>query len=646
MNLRLDCILVGNASLLVTCGEELRAAGARVALVVTEEPSIQTWARGLGVACEPYHDGLAGRLGPGVVDYLFSIGNLRVLRDDWLALARRMTINFHDALLPAYRGLHATSWALMHQEAEHGVTWHEAVSQVDAGDVLEQERFAVDPDETAFTLNAKCFEAGRRGFRRLIDNLGRDALAPRPVRVDGTSFFGRRRRPAAAGHVDWTRPLDQCDALVRALDFGPYPNPLCTPWSLSGGRVVRVDQATVAKLARPGQRATTRSQRQWRRGWASAMKPGARMRSSGCIAVATCSRCGWAPPAPRGDGTWCRSTCAGCRRWGRRGWPPRSRCGWHGRSINLPSISAVEATRSTRNWRGLEPWFETLPPFRVEVDLEQPFADCVTRVTAALDAHHGQATFLRDIVHRYPELKGGSEDGVAARLQAAITIGDDAAVARDGDAALVIHLSTDGSACEWRVDSRRVQAPIEVLQRQCAVFLRAAFSAPDVAAGRVPVIGPEERHRLLVEWNDTDRAITGPRTIPEQFEAQVARTPDAPAVATWRGGLSYRELNSRANRLARTLQARGVTPGSLVGLHLERSVDMVVALLGVLKAGAAYLPLDPAYPIERTRIGRRRFRRRCWSSPNPAWRRCCRPAWPVSRSIPLPPRSPPSPTPT
>ena len=252
MNLRLDCILIGNASLLVTCGEELRAAGARLALVVTEEPSIQTWARGLDVACEPYHEGLAGRLGPGATDYLFSIGNLRVLGDDWLALARRMTINFHDALLPAYRGLHATSWALMHQEAEHGVTWHVAVSQVDAGDVLEQERFAVDPDETAFTLNAKCFEAGRRGFRRLIDNLGRDALTPRPLRLEGTSYFGRRRRPPAAGHVDWTRPLDQCDALVRALDFGPYPNPLCTPWSLSGGRVVRVDQATVAQVRAAG----------------------------------------------------------------------------------------------------------------------------------------------------------------------------------------------------------------------------------------------------------------------------------------------------------------------------------------------------------------------------------------------------------
>ena len=233
--------------------------------------------------------------------------------------------------------------------------------------------------------------------------------------------------------------------------------------------------------------------------------------------------------------------------------------------------------------------------------MAQPVGDCVSRLTAALDAHHGQATFLRDIVHRYPELKGGIDDSVAARLQAAITIGDDAAVARDGDAALVIHLPADGSACEWRVDPGRIQASAEVLQRQCAVFLRAAFSAPDVAAGRVPVIDAAERHRLLVEWNDTARAITGPRTIPDQFEAQVARSPDAPAVATWRGGLSYRALNGRANRLARTLQARGVTPGSLVGLHLERSVDMVVALLGVLKAGAAYLPLDPAYPIERTR---------------------------------------------
>ncbi|KAA2257273.1 amino acid adenylation domain-containing protein [Solihabitans fulvus] len=104
--------------------------------------------------------------------------------------------------------------------------------------------------------------------------------------------------------------------------------------------------------------------------------------------------------------------------------------------------------------------------------------------------------------------------------------------------------------------------------------------------------------RLLAEWNDTERAVP-PGTLPALFEAQVARTPDAPALAFENGTLSYAELDRRANRLAHLLIGRGIGPERIVALALPRSVDLVVAQLGVVKAGAAYLPVDPAYPAER-----------------------------------------------
>ncbi|MEE1743043.1 AMP-binding protein, partial [Streptomyces sp. JV184] len=92
-------------------------------------------------------------------------------------------------------------------------------------------------------------------------------------------------------------------------------------------------------------------------------------------------------------------------------------------------------------------------------------------------------------------------------------------------------------------------------------------------------------------------------TLPDLFEAQVGRTPDAAAVVfgsgTEREALSYAELNARANRLAHLLMAEGVGPEDLVAICLPRSVDLVVSLLAVVKAGAAYLPLDPDYPVER-----------------------------------------------
>ncbi|WP_326767596.1 amino acid adenylation domain-containing protein [Streptomyces sp. NBC_01591] len=111
-------------------------------------------------------------------------------------------------------------------------------------------------------------------------------------------------------------------------------------------------------------------------------------------------------------------------------------------------------------------------------------------------------------------------------------------------------------------------------------------------------LSPDELHRLLVEWNDTDHKVAE-ATLTELFEAQAARTPDAPAVAHGTAELSYAELGARANRLARLLVGRGAGPERFVAVALPKSVELVVALLAVVKAGAAYLPLDPGHPAER-----------------------------------------------
>jgi non-ribosomal peptide synthetase component F len=87
--------------------------------------------------------------------------------------------------------------------------------------------------------------------------------------------------------------------------------------------------------------------------------------------------------------------------------------------------------------------------------------------------------------------------------------------------------------------------------------------------------------------------------IHKRFEAQVRRTPDATAVAGEQGSLSYAELNGRANQVARYLAGRGVGPGARIGVCCERTFELIVGVYGILKAGAAYVPMDPAYPGER-----------------------------------------------
>jgi len=139
---------------------------------------------------------------------------------------------------------------------------------------------------------------------------------------------------------------------------------------------------------------------------------------------------------------------------------------------------------------------------------------------------------------------------------------------------------------------------IDALLGRLARVLDAAVTAPDRPIGQLDVLSPDERHRLLVEWNGAEREV--PETVlPLLFEVQAAATPDAPALTCDGAVLTYAELNARANALARTLITRGVGPERLVAVAIPRSVELVVALLAVVKAGGAYVPIDTAYAAGR-----------------------------------------------
>ena len=128
--------------------------------------------------------------------------------------------------------------------------------------------------------------------------------------------------------------------------------------------------------------------------------------------------------------------------------------------------------------------------------------------------------------------------------------------------------------------------------------LEGAVASPDAAIGSLEILAADERHRIVEQWNATSRAVAG-GSLPALFAAQAAATPDAIAAVYQDRELSYAALDAHANRLAHHLRAQGVGAETVVGLLVDRSLEMVIGLLGILKAGAAYLPLDPSYPVER-----------------------------------------------
>jgi amino acid adenylation domain-containing protein len=142
-------------------------------------------------------------------------------------------------------------------------------------------------------------------------------------------------------------------------------------------------------------------------------------------------------------------------------------------------------------------------------------------------------------------------------------------------------------------------ASIERMFGHYQTILEAVAADPDQLVSELPLLTDAERRQLLVQWNETKVDYPACASIHQPFEEQASQTPNRVATVFERQTLSYGELNRRANQLAHHLKGLGVGPNVLVGLCVKRSLDMVVGLLGILKAGAAYVPMDPGYPKER-----------------------------------------------
>src|SRR3569833_1224471 len=158
----------------------------------------------------------------------------------------------------------------------------------------------------------------------------------------------------------------------------------------------------------------------------------------------------------------------------------------------------------------------------------------------------------------------------------------------------------EGFGREVETDRRSdPQRMLGVVRTALQSLVQALEEAPRTTALSLSILPEAERQQVIKLFNTTEVAYPREKLIHELFEEQVARTPGAVAVIYEDRSLTYAELNTKANQLARYLRVRGTGPDQLVGICVERSLEMVVGLLGILKAGGAYVPLDPSYPPER-----------------------------------------------
>ncbi|MCD9815973.1 amino acid adenylation domain-containing protein, partial [Bradyrhizobium diazoefficiens] len=253
-------------------------------------------------------------------------------------------------------------------------------------------------------------------------------------------------------------------------------------------------------------------------------------------------------------------------------------------------------------------------PMDVRIELAHDFEEVRKTVAAEVAQLRAHASFARDLIARYPTLRGVEAlrarqpwpIGIAITTEScpvadALTTNRKAGHALCGDLLTFEVCALDGTF-RWHFDAARL-APkqIDRMTQHLQTLLRGVMADAGQPVGRIDILAADERTYLLEDLNRTAAPYPFELCIHELFEAQVQKAPEAVAVVYEKERLSYGELNARANRLAHHLIELGVKPDQPVAICLERSLAMVVGLLAILKAGGAYLPLDPAYPSARLR---------------------------------------------
>jgi natural product biosynthesis luciferase-like monooxygenase protein len=648
MNTSFPCVLIGRGPQLVACADHLLRAGHRVVRVISDCGIAAGWAQRNGVPRSSADEDLVAVLRAEPFDWLFSIVNHAITAPELLALPRLGAVNYHDSLLPAYGGFHATAWAILDGQREHGITWHRMTAAVDAGPYLVQKTFPISEQDTAFSLAAQAGELATRAFAELLASLALGTAReqpPQPLR----QFHRKSERPGCAV-LDWSQPAVSALRTVRATDFGSEDNwfgraKLRAPngdFVLVGSAVPSADE-----IGRPGVVlrvvGTTVVVK-----WADAALAcselcsidgaplgGAELAAHGFLAGAAL------PPL---DAEFVRAAAAldaqvtgNERFWVRRlqrlavpqfhelrgnvpagplqqlavplppavsAAPPAdreamvlaalaaytARVGDDVQRVDLPLVAAPVSGELAR-------LYAPVVPASFAIDLQAPWRQLVAAARQELAATAARGTYARDVWSRYESLRKSS---VEREPRFAVAFGMVAGEPLPAGVRLRFALAPGARELVLQFDGAALgKLHAQRLGDRITGLLAAAAAAPETAIGGLDIVPAAERALLLQEFQDTARPGIDTSCIHEAFAAQVARTPDRTALVFRDASLSYRQLDDRAEALARHLRGLGVGPDRLVAIAIERSLDMVIGLLAILKAGGAYVPLDPAYPPER-----------------------------------------------
>lgn len=653
-----SCCLIGEDSLLIQCGNILLERGHTISLIVSPINSIQSWSKKNDI---PFICSIqdVSKCILNNIDYMFSIVNSQILSNEIIKLCRNPIINYHDSALPKYAGLNATSWAIINNEKKHGVTWHIVNDKIDSGDIVRQNIFAIEALDTAFTLNLRCYEQAIHLFKLLVIDIESDNLTLRKQDLLQRSYFGSKHILPNFGFIDWKNfTAEFIIRMNRALTFGHYNNNLGTLKIFIGNSYLIVGHVEISsKIFPPTQPGTildihdnalyiSTNSHVIKIGWFIS-------RAGKILAMAEVVqlyglKLGFLFPAITVSNNSDLKNLYSCAVRSEKFWinqlnyisehrvfSPKKFGKNYLRKEIIESISIdgswgdldgatkkihllaviiiylyrlnnYDRTSASLLLNGHEKTinicgnlFSSLIPVTIDWKPGIHLCETIEYLSNLIVNSEKNDTYFTDISARHPLLEGNIlEPGIAINLTGElkdISLTSDTILYFQFDEKrnlIQIHLRIDLSN-----GGSELNQVIPNLASHLTTILRYVTNEPHVPVNSICFLAESERKKLLTVWGRGQ-----PRELPEEsiitiFQKKVLAQPLSPAITMHQQTVSYYQLWELTEKIALEIRQLNIPPQTLIGIFISRSINMIAAILGILKSNCVYLPLDTKYPL-------------------------------------------------
>jgi amino acid adenylation domain-containing protein len=658
MKKQLSCYIIGEDKLAIQCAEILLIKEHKILGIFSSHSAVQSWAGQREIPCFNTLSKLKTNAQP--CDYLFSIVNYQILPDWLLVLPKYFAINYHDSLLPTYAGSHATSWAIINNEKQHGVSWHVMTKKVDAGDILKQGTVQVSQDETALSLNLKCFDLAIHTFSELVDELVTYTYIRKAQELSQRTFYSFKQKPSGNGWLNWNDTAENIERLFRALSFGNYTNRLGTLKIIVDNQIYIISDLKATKNKSkhsPGIlsqlhyneiRVSTTSHdvviRQLKTVDANLHDIEAfiikhQLKQGDCLFIPILklrenyqqlsadlakyenfwlSQLIQAKPVDlpflsyeKKKKTYVgvlfssfkltRTLKAKLKKQFNNVDSFESvlltTCLLYLSCLNEQKTVSVDLSSSSllAKVTTFAPLVSSYVPFTLQFKGQSSFKDILQRVEKQQVQINKKETYLEDIYVRYPALSEAFQV-----MAISIIIGPITAEHFKFWHAITLSIVEDKISIYVAKEllNENLHAVLANISGHLQVILDSAADNPETNSCNIPLLTTREQQKILVKWNKT-RIPYPEKTVTQLFEQQVKKIPNNIAVIFAEQQLTYYQLDEKTSQLAHYLWGLGVKAGSFVAICVERSLEMVIGLLGIVKAGGVYVPIDPEYPKDR-----------------------------------------------